>query len=368
MEHEHFIGCDAHKQYSVFVAIDEKGKFSPAWRASHDGEEIRQLLDSFPAGSRIAVEATGSCYWLIDEMRARGHQPVLAHPLEAKKRMGKTKKTDRLDARGLAMLMRNGTLPEVWIPPSEVRDQREPMRLRMVLSRMRTRLKNRTHGVLARFNIQIVASDVFGAGGREELEAQLKRLPEHTQVSVRQALRTLDFLDHEIEEAEKHLAGMLKPSEAARLLDTLPCVGPILSAVMALEIGDIGRFQTAGQLASYAAGADRAFQRRTYADGAGIAEREPAAEVGVRGGGECDCDASEAASRESYGEAVYASTGKEEPPEGSGSGGAALGGSGVWDSDEETDLPGTGESGPEKLEANCFVDARVNAACSCPNQ
>lgn len=252
MEHEHFIGCDAHKQYSVFVAIDERGKFSPTWRASHDGEEVRRLLDSFPAGSRIAVEATGSCYWLIDEMRARGHQPVLAHPLEAKKRMGKTKKTDRLDARGLAMLMRNGTLPEVWIPPSEVRDQREPMRLRMVLSRMRTQLKNRMHGVLARFNIQIVASDVFGAGGREELEAQLKRLPEHTQVSMRQALRTLDFLEIEIEETEKQLAAMLKPSEAARLLDTLPCVGPILSAVMALEIGDIGRFQTAGQLASYA--------------------------------------------------------------------------------------------------------------------
>ena len=35
--------------------------------------------------------------------------------------MGLTKKTDKLDARGLAILLRNGTLPEVWIPPSELR-------------------------------------------------------------------------------------------------------------------------------------------------------------------------------------------------------------------------------------------------------
>jgi hypothetical protein len=40
--------------------------------------------------------------------------------LEAKRRMGLTNKTDTLDARGLAILLRNGTLP-VWIPPSELR-------------------------------------------------------------------------------------------------------------------------------------------------------------------------------------------------------------------------------------------------------
>jgi hypothetical protein len=33
--------------------------------------------------------------------------------------MGLTKKTDKLDAKGLAILLRNGTLREVWIPPSD---------------------------------------------------------------------------------------------------------------------------------------------------------------------------------------------------------------------------------------------------------
>ena len=50
---------------------------------------------------------------------------------------------------------RNGTLPEVWIPPSELRDQRELLRLRIFLVHLRTRVKNRIHGTLARHNVQI---------------------------------------------------------------------------------------------------------------------------------------------------------------------------------------------------------------------
>src|SRR6266446_8922019 len=126
---EQFIGCDAHKKYSVFVAVNERGEASPAIRVGHDREQYRQFLERLPAGSQIALEAGGHYYWMVDEMEAAGHRPRLVHPLEAKKRMGKTgKKTDKVDANGLGILLRNGTLPEVWIPPSELRDQRESLR------------------------------------------------------------------------------------------------------------------------------------------------------------------------------------------------------------------------------------------------
>jgi len=41
---------------------------------------------------------------------------------------------------GLTTLLRNGTLPEVWIPPGELRDQRELLRLRIFLVHLRTRV------------------------------------------------------------------------------------------------------------------------------------------------------------------------------------------------------------------------------------
>jgi transposase len=250
---EQFIGCDAHKNYSVFVAVNERGEAAEALRVGHDRAQYRQFLQRLPAGSQIALEASGHYYWIVDEMEAAGHHPRLVHPLEAKKRMGKTgKKTDKVDANGLGILLRNGTLPEVWIPPAQLRDQRELLRLRMFLVRQRTRLKNRIQGTLARYNIQIEGQDVFGVGGRRCLGRRLAELPPHTRQSVELELATLDFLDIQVTEVEKQLEAMMQVTAEADLLKTLPYVGRILSMVMALEIGRIERFASAERLASYA--------------------------------------------------------------------------------------------------------------------
>jgi hypothetical protein len=52
-------------------------------------------------------------------------------------------------------LQRNGTLPVVWIPPGDLRDQRDLPRTRMILVRQRTRLKNRIHATLAKYALTI---------------------------------------------------------------------------------------------------------------------------------------------------------------------------------------------------------------------
>jgi len=250
---EQFIGCDAHKTYSVFVAVNERGEVSEAIRVGHDRELYRQFLERLPAASQIALEAGGHYYWIVDEMEETGHHPHLAHPLEAKKRMGKTgKKTDKVDASGLGILLRNGTLPEVWIPPAGLRDQRELLRLRMFLVQQRTRLKNRIQGVLARYNIQLGVADAFGAEGRRRVRLRVRELPEHTAQGMEVELATLQFLETQIEDVEKRLEAMMQESAEADLLKTLPYVGRILSMVMTLEIGRVDRFPSAAHLASYA--------------------------------------------------------------------------------------------------------------------
>ena len=249
---EQFIGCDAHKKFSVFVAVNEKWQAGEALRVAHDRKLYREFLAQLPAHSAIAVEASGSYSWLVDEMESSGHHPRLCNPLEAKRRMGLTNKTDKLDARGLAILLRNGTLPEVWIPPSELRDQRELLRLRIFLVRLRTRVKNRIHGTLTRHNVQILGADLFGVQARLELGARLPELPVHSREAVEQELATLDFLQVQVESAERRLESIMKVSVEADLLKTLPCVGKILSMVLMLEVGRIDRFPTAAHLASYA--------------------------------------------------------------------------------------------------------------------
>jgi transposase len=145
-----YIGCDAHARYSVFVSVDETGRIGPAVRVDHVGLDLRGFLSGLEEGTPIAVEASGGWYGLMDELEAAGLDARLVNPWEAQRRMGGRNKTDQLDARGLAILLRNGTLPEVWIPPAELRDLRGLMRGRLALRSHTTVLKNRMHAALKR--------------------------------------------------------------------------------------------------------------------------------------------------------------------------------------------------------------------------
>lgn len=251
---EYYIGCDAHKTYSVFTGLSESGEILATKRVEHkEKEQYRAFLETLPAGSRIAVESIGNWYWMIDEMEKAGHKPLLVNAGKAKLMMGQINKTDKLDARGLAILNRNGTIPAVWIPPGELRDQRELPRMRMAMSQVRTKFKNRIHAALAKYDIVIdEVKDLFGVKGRKLLEERLDELPEETRRCVRTQLQLLDQVFISLKEVENHINKIITMNANMQLLQTMPGVGPILSIVIALEVGDVNRFASAEHLASYA--------------------------------------------------------------------------------------------------------------------
>ena len=107
-------------------------------------------------------------------------------------------------------------------PTSELRDQRELLRLRIFVVRLRTRVKNRIHGTLSCHNIQVPGADLFGVAARMHLGTRLPELPLHSREAIEQELATLDFLEIQIESAEQRLEAIMKVSMEADLLKTLP--------------------------------------------------------------------------------------------------------------------------------------------------
>jgi transposase len=247
-----YIAMDVHKRYSLVRVEDGTGKLIEEVRLDHAAGVFRSYLAARPQGSPVAIETTGSWYWVVDEVEAAGQRPQLVNAWLAKRMMGQIHKSDRLDCRGLNRLQRTGTLPTVWIAPSELRDRRELPRTRMALVGMRTRLKNRIHGALAKHGIKLDASDAFGRRGREELAAALARLPAETAFAAGAVVREIDALHAEIDRLDKRIAGIFCPTEEIRRLRTLPGVGPVLAVVIAAEIGDVVRFARPQALASYA--------------------------------------------------------------------------------------------------------------------
>lgn len=253
-----YIALDSHKRYSFASIQDLDGKIRLEARIEHHPGAIRELLCKRETGSPVAVETIGNWYWIISEIEEAGMIPKLVNARRAKMMLATVNKTDRLDARGMNLLQRSGTLPTVWIPPGQLRDQRELFRTRMVLTQQRTRMKNRIHATLAKYALRVEdSSDAFNKKGRRELELKIQGLPPHTRYSTERVLEQLDSIQEQITLFEERMKEVFAPSEELVFLMTLPGVGFILSAVILSEVGDIKRFPSAIHFASYSGTAPR---------------------------------------------------------------------------------------------------------------
>lgn len=248
----HCIGMDAHKRFSVVAVMDEQGEVVGTQRIEHQRGAVTDFFSRFPAGTPVAVETCGSWYWLADEIEAAGCLPLLTHAGRAKAQLGQTHKSDPLDAAGLARLLRSGTLPTVWIPPGEVRDQRELPRLRMVLGKMRTRLKNRAHATLEKHGLRVdEVSDAFGRRGRRLLGEAAEQLPAETKQCFEQNLALVDVVDAMARDCEQRMRERITATPTLQRLKTLPGIGDICGTVIGAEVGDITRFPSAERYSAY---------------------------------------------------------------------------------------------------------------------
>jgi transposase len=341
---EKYIGCDSHQRYSVFVTMNEKGEAGVPVRVEHTGGELRKFLRTLPPGAPVAVKAGGGWYWFVDALEEAGLEPHLANPLEAKKQMPGRKKTDKLDARGLATLLRVGTLPEVWIPPARLRDLRALMRTRLSMRRQGTFLKNRIHAAVRRYGLrQDAFADLFSGKARITLSGYIDSLPDDTRFATTQEWEMLNQLERHIDRLEVRIRERICRLGWVRLLKTLPGVGDILGATIHLEIGDVKRFPTPPHRAAYAeAGAERAFQRRQNSLRAHFCPGKPLFEMGVCGSGQCHRDASRQVQRAACRTTLSKAEGTQVPRQGSHRRRPASGGIELVDFEKQTSVSSSG--------------------------
>jgi transposase len=254
------VSLDTHKRYSLGGVETLEGEIVLEERIEHRRGAIREFLGRCEPRSPVAVETSGNWYWIVNEIEDAGMVPRLVHARKARARIAETNRSDRITVRGMNMLQHAKRLPAVWIPPRELRDLRELTRTRMYFSNIRTGLKNRVHSELAKYGLTVEASDIFGPRIREALLEEIATLPKHTAFATREQLDYVDHLDEEIGEFERRIAETFQGCRETALLRTLPGVGPILSVVIWLEVGDVARFRKAESLATYAGTTPRLIQ------------------------------------------------------------------------------------------------------------
>jgi transposase len=251
-------GFDVHRKQITFDYIEmdsgevHRGKIRPATRQS-----LREWLDEFTerlSGKQIAiaVEATTSWRYVVEEIKRAGIEPHLAEPAETKSLQGRKKraKTDRLDAGHLRDLMVIERLPESWIPPDHIQEIRTLMRLRHSLIEERTTHKQRIHAQLFH-NGYPRQSNVDSIEGRAYLEDM--ELPAAARKVVDLSLAMIEHINEELAPIEKELRAYARSQAGCKALMMAHYgVGELTSVALLSELGDTRRFSSSRKAVRYA--------------------------------------------------------------------------------------------------------------------
>ena len=246
---DQYIGIDLHKAFFQACAVDRDGRrlWEARWPRSDEG--VAELRRRCTRGTVLAVEASTPVWHFADAVVDAVGRLVVVDPFKTKLKAGFAAKTDRLDARRLADALRRDSVVGIYVPSREVREWRELCRGRHALVQTRTAMVNQLRALLLRHGL-VDRRALARCGDDTWLEAV--ELPPRARASLRALRQVLLVTRTEVRRAEGVIRALAAADPIARALQELRGIGPILAMMLRAEIGDMGRFKTGAQLASYA--------------------------------------------------------------------------------------------------------------------
>jgi len=241
---------DLHSTNNVMVVIDEQDQVVYQKRLPNDLPLIAQQLSAYQASLEgIVVESTYHWYWLVDGLMERGHRVHLANTAAIQQYNGLKYTDDHSDARWLAHILRLGVLPQGYIYPKQERAVRDLLRKRSQLVHQRTGNLLSIQSQVTRNTGSSISANRIKALAVQEVDELLPN--GDLALAVKANLSVMGSADEQIEILEKTVVDRVKLRPQFRFLKTVPGIGPILALTVMLETGEIGRFASVGNYASY---------------------------------------------------------------------------------------------------------------------
>ncbi|HEV8658056.1 MAG TPA: IS110 family transposase [Thermoanaerobaculia bacterium] len=245
-----FAAIDLHSNNGVLAIIDESDRILKQRRIPNKVELFAAELEPFRATLKgVAIESTFNWYWLVDGLRANNFPVVLVNTAAIQQYEGLKHSDDPYDAWWLAHMMRLGILPKGHIYPPAERAVRDLLRKRATLVRQRTanilsvqNLEQRNRGT------KISANEV-----KHLTPARIGELyaNEDLALALTTTIKVIDALTEQTRILEQAVLRRARLRNEFKLLLTIWGIGEILALTIMYELGDIGRFGSPGNFASY---------------------------------------------------------------------------------------------------------------------
>jgi transposase len=139
-------GLDVHKETTYTTVLDPSGQVLVQRKMMN--EDIPAFLE-MTHPDKLAMEASTYIIPLYRKLTESGYDVTVSHPRKTRLIAEARIKSDRVDSRALAELLRLDSLPTSYIPPRDIAAIREKVRRRAFMVRQVTKLKVKIRDVLA---------------------------------------------------------------------------------------------------------------------------------------------------------------------------------------------------------------------------
>jgi len=249
-----YIGLDVHQKKTKVAILDNvTGEFQKPYDVRTS--DLPDHMEEMPGRKRIAMETSTVSQFVARRMRSSGLDVMMVDAAQCHLLLGglSRSKTDKLDATGLCVLLSKGMLEtvEVWLPDDAIQELRELTRLRRGLMKNSVSMQNRIRKLLSRQGMSCPYDDLQGQSASKWLDEAIERLSPIMALTLSTMREGLADLTAQIDTLTEAIQSQTEDHEPTRLLQTIPGVGPLLAAIIAAEIGDIARFESACKLRGY---------------------------------------------------------------------------------------------------------------------
>src|SRR5215203_407389 len=197
-------GLDLSRRRLDVCLIDDAGEVLGHTAAPPDADGLRHLAERFGGRPvRAVIESMTGARFVHDTLEQLGWEVLIADAQKVKGLAPLACKTDRIDARVLAVLSHRDLVPAIWLPDPGVRREREQARFRLHLVKHRSMLKHRIHSTLITFGHPCPVSDLFGVAGRQWLERLA--IPQPWRGTVDASLELIEELECQIDLINRQL-------------------------------------------------------------------------------------------------------------------------------------------------------------------
>ena len=251
-----YVGLDVHKD-TIVIAVAEDGRDSAREVGvfPSDWVSLEKQLKRLATGFRLVLcyEAGPTGFELHRRLLAAGYENEVVAPSLIPTKAGDRIKTDRRDARKLARCLRAGDLTAVYVPDEATEALRDLERARNAAKKAETVARHQLGKFLLRHGRRWTGGSNWTCRHMAWIRSQTFEHEAQTRV-LHDAIRTLDDATERVRRLMADIEELIEISTLAPLvkaLQSLRGVATLSAVVIAAEIGDLRRFDSAGAFMSY---------------------------------------------------------------------------------------------------------------------